>query len=130
MKKDEPVYSEYRLLAKREDGSLVIRTFRGRELAGTLFDVPDKQYAVGIAFPVGDEAGWGRDAWFVIQAASGKLVVYTTPGGDEPGTIRVFPDWETLRDQVPPQIYEEAATKAGILAGPPKIPVEPLSEAE
>jgi hypothetical protein len=132
MKNDKPIYSEYRLLTKGENGP-VIRTFRGRALAGTPINSPANQYTIGIGRPVKDEAKWSPDTWFVIQAVSGKLVVYTVPGAcpsvDQLGQIRIFADWETMRSQVPPEIYNEAATKAGLIAEP-QIPVEPLTEAE
>ena len=124
----ENVQQSDRLLTNGENGPM-IRTLRGRMLVGLLTRGPEDQYSVGLGSPVKGGTASGLDNWFIIEAASGKLGDYTMPDTDQPGQVRVFPDWGAMRGHVPPELYREAAVKAGIIVKP-ELPVEPLTEAE
>jgi hypothetical protein len=64
--------------------------------------------------------------WHVFRAGP-KIVTYAHGSDrDEPGEVQVFDSLEAIEPHVPPEIFHEAAVKAGLReeSGYPEIPLE------
>jgi hypothetical protein len=97
-------YQTIRLPMEQEDGTLVI---------GDESNLP--QLAVTVPYPDREQWGWGY--WFVIRSESGKLVVYETPLKDGKGgvSLTIYDSFEEMQPHVPPNVYEHALLKAGLV---------------
>jgi len=109
-------------LPQEQDGHLIWRTLEGEWLAG--IDSGRGEPALG-SLVYGHDAGMNGQ-WFVIRAASGKLVVYhRVSNTTSPGAIAIYDSFEAMEPHVPAQVFEEAAIRAG-LRKPKDYPEAPL----
>jgi hypothetical protein len=112
-----------------ENGNKVWRTVEGKCLIGRVG--PDGDLSIMGRWAKAKD-GAGRDTafdFYVIQAGSGKFVVYKRPADSSVGTVQICEDLAMLEAVLPADLFLEATARVGAgdrsrAAGYPELPLE------
>jgi hypothetical protein len=118
-----------RLLVE-ENGSKLWRTVEGRFLLGSANIYGDPALGRPVVTPESLGAQWNwRADWYVIQAKSGKFIIYKRPADSSVGTIGICEDLAALASALPGNLFREATEQmdrgeGSRAPGYPELPLE------